>query len=167
MTKYRVWAKEYYTAPYLADAEDRNGAIQAVLDGLATGEGGGIFENFLAGNSDEWEVDEIEVEEKIDESLDFRPISELAREAISIQDACNPCGLAQGFARAMIDLHRNLDSTQLQHHPIYLAWVSKFDSLSGGTANDVWRTDHLRDLANPNTEQKLEESCSQSTSRKP
>lgn len=58
-------------------------------------------------------------------------LARLAREADSIQDACNLCGLAQRFAEVMIELNRmDLGTVQANQHPITKMWIDKFQSLA-------------------------------------
>lgn len=83
-----------------------------------------------------------------------RSISELAKEAFRIQDACNLCGLAQGFARAMVDLQDFAFSTKTirlkgtqevtegdARKFIIKAWIDKLADLSSYKV-----TDNLNDL---------------------
>ena len=59
-------------------------------------------------------------------------LQELAREALSVQDACNLCGVAQGFARAMSRLRKLYPDTSVYNsHPIAHAWINKMMDLSG------------------------------------
>jgi hypothetical protein len=57
-------------------------------------------------------------------------LAELAREAISIQDACNLCGLAQRFAEVMIELGDCNGTGPRNQHPIARMWIDKFCSLA-------------------------------------
>lgn len=61
-----------------------------------------------------------------------RDLSVLAREALDVQDACNLCGVAQSFARAMIDLGAYCGGTdERNHHPIAILWADKIAHLTG------------------------------------
>jgi hypothetical protein len=61
----------------------------------------------------------------------MRTLKELAVEANSIQNASNLCGVAQSFARAMIDLRHILQNTDdANHHPITQVWVDKLSALA-------------------------------------
>ena len=61
-----------------------------------------------------------------------RTLKELAQEALDVQDACNLSGLAQRFAKVMIELNVLVpDSTEARNsHPIVLLWLDKFNSLA-------------------------------------
>src|SRR5262245_31666931 len=53
-------------------------------------------------------------------------IQALAKEAISIQDACNGCGLAQRFAEVMLELVRHpqsLGTGWVNQHPVTKFWI--------------------------------------------
>ena len=54
---------------------------------------------------------------------------ELAKEAYSIQDACNLCGLAQRFAEVMVELGTHEDCPRNQH-PVAKMWIDKFCHLA-------------------------------------
>ena len=61
-----------------------------------------------------------------------RTLAELAREALNVQDACNLCGVAQGFARAMADLGAYTRGTDERNtHPIAVLWSDKIAHLTG------------------------------------
>lgn len=67
----------------------------------------------------------------------MRTLRELAKEALSIQDACNPIALANGYGRSIADLREALgvaglpaDSAAIKHHAINQLWISKLVSLS-------------------------------------
>lgn len=40
-----------------------------------------------------------------------RSLQELAMEAVNVQNACNLCGVAQAFARAMVELSAHVNGT--------------------------------------------------------
>lgn len=63
----------------------------------------------------------------------MRTIPELCKEALDVQNACNLCGVAQGFARAMIDLspHCKTGTTERNNHPVARLWIDKMTSLAG------------------------------------
>ena len=57
----------------------------------------------------------------------------IAQEALDIQDACNSCGLAQRFAKVMIELARIPESYGtgwVNQHPIVHLWLDKFNHLA-------------------------------------
>jgi hypothetical protein len=57
----------------------------------------------------------------------------LAQEALSIQAACNLCGLAQRFAEVMAELLREEASqgtSWVNQHPVTKLWVDKFQHLA-------------------------------------
>ena len=62
-----------------------------------------------------------------------RTLRQLAQEALDVQNACNLCGVAQSFARAMIDLHGHCPAgtDERNTHPITIAWLDKMNSLAG------------------------------------
>lgn len=61
-----------------------------------------------------------------------RTLAQLAREALNVQDACNLCGVAHGFARAMSDLDAYTRSTDERNtHPIAVLWADKIAQLTG------------------------------------
>lgn len=63
----------------------------------------------------------------------MRSLSELAREAIQIQDACNLSGLVHGWSRSVTELRKNLpdaSTERINTHPINRLWVSKLFSLA-------------------------------------
>jgi hypothetical protein len=61
-----------------------------------------------------------------------RSLYELAKEALSCQDASNLCGLAQTYARVMRDLMAHGQSTTLPaQHPISRLWLGKMAALAG------------------------------------
>ena len=78
-----------------------------------------------------------------------RPLKELAREALAVQDACNLSGVVHGFSRAMTDLRANspeLGTDALNHHPIAVLWADKVAHLTGtqaqwpsGAVTDAYR----------------------------
>jgi hypothetical protein len=59
----------------------------------------------------------------------------LAKQALQIQDACNLCGLAQSFARVMVELRESpqnkVGGTWTNQHPIVHLWIDKFAHLAG------------------------------------
>lgn len=62
-----------------------------------------------------------------------RTLADLAREAVSVQDACNLSGVAQGFAKVMLELCELVpEGTRARNtHPITRLWVDKLASLAG------------------------------------
>ena len=70
-----------------------------------------------------------------------RTLLQLAQEAVAVQDACNLCGVAHGFARAMSDLMNLLPggTDACNRHPIAVLWADKIAHLSGTQTlgNDV------------------------------
>lgn len=62
----------------------------------------------------------------------MRTLKELAIEAIEMQNACNLCGLAQRFAKVMVELgDHTKGTTERNTHPIVTLWLDKFASLNG------------------------------------
>jgi hypothetical protein len=71
-----------------------------------------------------------------------RTMRELAQEAIDIQNACNGIGVAQGFARSMLELHELLNKTQyvrVSDHPVWCLWVSKLHDMGSMGLSDTER----------------------------
>lgn len=61
-----------------------------------------------------------------------RSLQELAMEAVNVQNACNLCGVAQAFARAMVELSAHVNGTdELNAHPISMLWADKIAHLTG------------------------------------
>ncbi len=61
-----------------------------------------------------------------------RTIQELTKEALAVQDACNLCGVAQSFARAMSELMDMTGSTKkVNEHFVTILWLDKMASLAG------------------------------------
>lgn len=61
-----------------------------------------------------------------------KTIKQLAQEALDVQNACNLCGVAQAFARAMSDLGQYTKGTdERNQHPITRVWLDKLNSLAG------------------------------------
>jgi hypothetical protein len=60
-------------------------------------------------------------------------LHELAKECLSIQSASNLCGLAQRFAKVMVELspHCPSGTDERNQHPIAQLWLEKMASLSG------------------------------------
>jgi len=60
---------------------------------------------------------------------------DLFAEALAVQDACNLCGVAQSFARAMrdlLDIARGLGqgTDWANRHPVSVLWIDKMASLA-------------------------------------
>jgi hypothetical protein len=73
-----------------------------------------------------------------------RTISQLAQEAIDVQNACNPLGISKGYATALQELADNLrqqglpsDTKAICEHPINKLWVSKIHDLAGMGISDA------------------------------
>jgi hypothetical protein len=66
-----------------------------------------------------------------------RSIAELAREAVMIQDACNPLGLSKGYAAALQELADALreqgrySHEEIERHPVNRLWLFKLCDLAG------------------------------------
>jgi hypothetical protein len=61
----------------------------------------------------------------------MKTIDDLFKEALQVQNACNLCGVAQSFARAMRDLMELRESTSdVNMHPIVTLWIDKMASLN-------------------------------------
>lgn len=65
-------------------------------------------------------------------AIPIKPVSQLAQEALNVQNACNLCGVAQGFALAMVALGSYTKGTDERNtHPIAQLWAYKISALSG------------------------------------
>lgn len=65
---------------------------------------------------------------------DERTIVDLAREALSVQDACNLSGVVHSYARAVSRLRALLPDAgteAINQHPICQLWADKCSSLAG------------------------------------
>lgn len=61
-----------------------------------------------------------------------KTLKQLAAEVLAVQDACNLCGVALAFARAMIDLGEHTRGTDERNtHPISVLWADKIAHLTG------------------------------------
>jgi hypothetical protein len=61
-----------------------------------------------------------------------KTLKELAQEALNVQNACNLCGVAQAFARVMIDLGEHTKGTDERNtHPVAILWADKIAHLTG------------------------------------
>lgn len=73
-------------------------------------------------------------------SEDTRTMSELAREALDVQNACNLSGVVHSFSRAITRLRALLDAdgkggtTAVNGHPICVVWADKIASLANDGA---------------------------------
>ncbi len=66
-----------------------------------------------------------------------RTLADLAREALTVQDACNLSGVAHGFSRAMTDLRRlGMGTDECNRHPIAVLWADKIAHLTGTQRDD-------------------------------
>lgn len=156
MTTMRVWAKEYYTTPYIVEADDVDDARRKVKMGAPREEDYEktmVYEGLL---HDEWEVEDVTVEDKLDAAIPkHRSLSEMAQEAINAQDAVNFRALVAAMLRAIDDLCAQDKFSK--DHPIVNGWMSKLLSLQTGDPHGVWKDGSLYRMANPDVEQKLEE----------
>jgi len=64
----------------------------------------------------------------------MKTLSQLAQDALNVQDACNLSGVVHGFSRAMTELREALPQAgtdEINNHPISVMWASKIASLTG------------------------------------
>lgn len=64
----------------------------------------------------------------------MKTIEQLCREALVIQDACNPIALSRRYGEVLIELREaigNGDSEVMRCHPVNRLWVSKLHDLAG------------------------------------
>lgn len=61
-------------------------------------------------------------------------LTELAREALRVQNACNLTGVVHGWSRAVSELRENLPdagTAEINRHPINVLWADKCADLAG------------------------------------
>lgn len=59
-------------------------------------------------------------------------LSQMAADAIQVQDACNLSGVVQSYARVMLELGNHTNGTdERNHHPIAILFASKVGHLTG------------------------------------
>lgn len=79
----------------------------------------------------------------------MKALKELAQEALDVQNACNLCGVAQTFARAMIDLGEHCSGTDERNtHPITIVWLDKLNSLARIQAFEGSSVDRVNEAFN-------------------
>jgi hypothetical protein len=64
----------------------------------------------------------------------MRTLSELAQEALDVQNACNLSGVVHGWSRAISDLRKLMptaDTEAINRHPINKLWADKVADLAG------------------------------------
>lgn len=82
-----------------------------------------------------------------------KTLSELAREALEVQNACNLSGVVHSFSRVVSQLRACLPeagTTEINEHPIVRLWVDKLASLSGTQNSSSWAMEayrQVRDMA--------------------
>lgn len=76
----------------------------------------------------------------------MRTLQQMAREAIQVQDACNPLGLSKGYAAMLTELRARLaadgqpaGTRDLCDHPVNRLWASKLHDLAGMGMSDTER----------------------------
>jgi hypothetical protein len=73
----------------------------------------------------------------------MKTMSQLAQDALNVQDACNLSGVVHGFSRAITDLRALIpkaSTDEINKHPICLLWADKIAHLTG---TQVHATDSL------------------------
>jgi hypothetical protein len=64
--------------------------------------------------------------------MSTKTISQLAQDALDVQNACNLSGVVHGFSRAMSDLCQLVSGTDARNnHPICILWADKIAHLTG------------------------------------
>lgn len=80
----------------------------------------------------------------------MKDLQQLAQEALALQDACNPAGVAGALQRTLGDLMRlGMSTTEAGRHPISLVIIDKLMDLTGMETRagiDDWSRVH--DLVN-------------------
>ena len=74
----------------------------------------------------------------------MKTLKELAKEALQVQDACNLSGVAQSFAKVMIELSEHTNGTKEKNqHAIVKVWLNKMLDLANGDATSQdWNKVH-------------------------
>ena len=63
----------------------------------------------------------------------YAQLPRLARDAISVQGACNLSGVVRGFAQVVKALSRlGITGDALRRHPVVVLWLDKLYSMRGG-----------------------------------
>jgi hypothetical protein len=63
----------------------------------------------------------------------MKTIYEMAKDCITVQDACNLSGVVHSFSRVISDLHKllpNASTDEINRHPICVLYASKIASLA-------------------------------------
>ena len=61
-----------------------------------------------------------------------KTLKQLAQDALDVQNACNLCGVAQAFAKVMLDLGEHTNGTDARNrHPVAILWADKIAHLTG------------------------------------
>jgi hypothetical protein len=71
----------------------------------------------------------------------MKTLSQLAQDALNVQDACNLSGVVHGFSRAMTDLRELLPKAgtdEINTHPISVMWSNKIASLTRSDDHKVF-----------------------------
>ena len=68
----------------------------------------------------------------------MKTLQQLAKDCLSVQNACNPIAIANGYGKALSDLRQALasaglpnDHSAIKNHPINVWWLCKLCDLSG------------------------------------
>lgn len=92
---------------------------------------------------------------------DSRTLSDLAREALDVQNACNLSGVVLSFGRSIVRLRRLLESeggggtNETNQHPISQLWADKIASLTHTQWDNSWSSAAYRavyEMAEPGRE---------------
>lgn len=85
-----------------------------------------------------------------------KTLTDLAREALAVQDACNLSGVVHGFSRAITRLREvlpNAGTDEINTHPVSVLWADKIAHLTGtqnvahvsGVVTDAYKWAHDMD----------------------
>lgn len=80
----------------------------------------------------------------MNEAPDTRTMTDLAKEALQVQDACNLSGVVHSFSRAITRLRALLEAEgkggtdAVNRHPICSLWADKISTLTGSSGIDSY-----------------------------
>jgi hypothetical protein len=132
--KFRIDRAVQHLTVYLSDdgTEDGNGGVEtdfpddASCSCLSCGHAGTVKDFLLA------TADTVEIAVVAPKQTKTELIKELAREAISIQDASNLCGLSLRYHEVLCELSKlGLSNDQVARHSISKLWLMKLADLGG------------------------------------
>lgn len=69
-------------------------------------------------------------------------LGKMAKDALTVQDACNLSGVVISFARVVPELRSLLGSWDVSEHPIVQLWASKIHDMCGMGASSTAKYAH-------------------------